>query len=191
MRFGKQRDEEKRLRRLDKMKYSSDFLQLALDAWDKLLEDLEEGMIVLENERELENYFFHSCLTLMKERKFEIPYSIFAEDAWDLKEKYPKKCDLVLGHSKEGRFVAVEFKYRTSINTKEVNEVKKDILKLEKYIDEQKVTAGVFLMIDQTNRYKQWIQPFVKKKTSSNHIEWKKIKEFDTLIAVLLPELEI
>jgi len=115
-----------------------------------------------------------------------MPYSIYAEDALGSKEKHPQKCDLVLGS-----VVAVEFKYRNSINTKEVEEVKNDLLKLEKYIGGQKADWGIFLMIDQTNRYGQRIQPFVEEKASADHIGWKAIKGFDTLIVVLRPEKEI
>ena len=161
---------------------------LALDTWENLLEGLENEEVVLENERELKYYFFHRCLILMKKRKFDKPYSIFAEDSLNAREKYPKKCDLVLG-----KVVAIEFKHKKSINTNEVNEVKDDILKLESYIKEQKTWAGVFLMIDHTGHYEQRITPFIRSKVPSNSFEWQtkklpnKKEKVHTLKVVLLP----
>lgn len=92
-----------------------------------------------------------------------------------------------------GKVVAIEFKYRKSINTEEIKKVKVDILKLESYIKEQKMWAGVFFMIDQTGQYEQRITPFVKSKVPSDSFKWQTIKipdkkeKLHTLEVVLLP----
>ena len=168
-------------------KSKSDFVRLALDSWDMVLEGLKGEVVVLENEREVECYFVHCCITLMRERRFSTPYAIFAEDSLDSEEKHPKKCDLVLG-----RAVAIEMKNRKSINTEEINEVKEDVLRLESYIREQNMFAGVFLMIDQTRRYKQQIAQFLESKTQSDSISWQETRvpgrkeALHTLVVVLL-----
>ena len=160
----------------------ADYLQLAIDSWDNVLEGLRSGEIVLENESELRYFFFHHCLILMKEKAFEKPYSIFAENSLGTDEKYPSKCDLVLGEA-----IAIEFKYKNSINTDEANAVKDDILKLKRYLKDRKANFGVFLMIDQTGRYEQHISTFIKKNVSSNYYEWQAVKlpnKRDTLHAL-------
>lgn len=48
------------------VKSETDFLRLALNTWENVLEGLENQEVVLENERELKYYFFHRCLILMK-----------------------------------------------------------------------------------------------------------------------------
>lgn len=146
-------------------------MQLALDCWDKVLEGLRSGEVVLENESELKYYFFHRCLTLMKRRGFRKPYSIFAEDTLGAAKEYPKKCDLVLGE-----VTAIEFKHRKSINTDEVNAVKDDILKLKSYLKDKKASFGFFFMIDQTGRYKQQISTFLKKNAPTNSYDWQIVK---------------
>jgi len=156
---------------MEEGKSEKDFLQLALDTWEKVLEDIEHGKIVLENESELKCYLFHHCIVLMQKRKFDTPHSVFVEESLDEGKKHPKKCDLVLGQT-----VFVELKYMKSINTKEIDEVKQDILRLENQIRNQMAFAGVFLMIDQTGRYQQQIDPFLKATVPQDHIEWQTLE---------------
>lgn len=82
-------------------------MQLGLDTWDRVLENLKSGQVVLENESELKYYFFHCCLTLMEKEGFKTPYSVFAEDTMEIRKKNSPKCDMVLGEA-----VTIEFKHK-------------------------------------------------------------------------------
>lgn len=163
-------------------------MQLGLDTWDRILENLKSGQVVLENESELKYYFFHCCLTLMEKEGFKTPYSVFAEDTMEIRKKNSPKCDMVLGEA-----VAIEFKHRKSINTEEIELVKEDILRLETYIKNGKATYGIFFMIDQTGRYEREINPFLEGRIPKDSIVWEKIAvpdrkdDLHTLCAAVLP----
>jgi len=112
------------------------------DACLAFLEDYESGFIDPKNEWELRNFLFAKCLELMKERKFETPYQIGAEDV----TVYGKqKADLTLGNVKEWdtRWLTVEIKRFPNLKR-----LRSDIEKLRRYIEDKLVYAYFVALVD-------------------------------------------
>ncbi|MEM2146869.1 MAG: hypothetical protein QW279_16010 [Candidatus Jordarchaeaceae archaeon] len=109
------------------------------DAWNDFLKNVEKGDFpVPSNEAELRSYLFAKCLEIMRRKKFEKPYEIFAED----KEIFEgRKADLALGWLEDGRFVAIELKHGPSIEG-----IRMDIEKLQKFVKSRAI-FGFFAMI--------------------------------------------
>lgn len=113
-------------------------------AWYNLKEELANGIVNYpDNEHELSSLLFAKCLELMKKERFATPYQIHAEDV----EIYAgNRADLTLGDLKEvdssAKAVTVEIKHNPSSQ-----KVMSDIMKLQRYIADDKLFHAFFVAI--------------------------------------------
>lgn len=117
--------------------------------WQDFLEALEKGdFYVPIYEEQLRSLLFAKCLETMRQKKFEKPYEIFAEDREISKRARP---DITFGKLEDGKFVAVELKSFPS----SPEEIKEDIKKLQGYV-KSGVVFGFFAMVgDSKKEYRE------------------------------------
>jgi hypothetical protein len=120
-------------------------------AWEDFLKSSERGdFFVPFNEEELRCFMFAKCLEIMRQKKFEKPYEIFAEDKEIVKGA---RADLALGWLEDGKFVAVELKHFPSREG-----IRRDIKKLQGYVENRAVLFCFFAMIgDSKNEYQKYL----------------------------------
>lgn len=108
-------------------------------AWQDFLKASEKGeFFVPFNEEELRCFLFAKCLEIMRQKKFEKPYEIFAEDKEIIKGT---RADIALGWLEDGKFVAIELKHFPSLEG-----IKADIKRLQEFVKSRAV-FGFFAMI--------------------------------------------
>jgi len=119
-------------------------------AWQDFLEASEKGeFLVPFNEEELRCFLFAKCLEIMRRKKFEKPYEIFAEDKEISKGT---RADIALGWLEDGRFVAIELKHFPSLEG-----IRADIKRLQGFVKSRAV-FGFFAMIgDSKNEYQKYL----------------------------------
>jgi hypothetical protein len=120
------------------------------DAWRDFLGNVEKGEYPPPfNEAELRCFLFSKCLEIMRRKKFEKPYEIFAED----REIFEgRKADLALGWLEDGRFVAIELKHCPSLEG-----IREDIKKLQEFVKSRAI-FGFFAMIgDSKYEYQKYL----------------------------------
>ena len=114
------------------------------EACEHVLRSYERNEIFFFSEADLKCVLFSECLFLMKQRKIETPYPIWADEEF-YKSLTP---DLTLGRKRE---VVVETKFfgRIKPDKSVISEVIRDLQKLDKYLSEGASFAN-FILIDES-----------------------------------------
>jgi len=159
------------------------YFRLFNDAWDNFLNELRDGILVLPwVEGSIRCYLFAECLKFMRERNFEAPYQIWAE------ENYGRlRADITLGSLGRGRkrVLAVEIKYVGAMDKTMRQAVEQDIRKLDEYSEH--TVCGCFTMIDTSQSYKENLD-LESLGLKRQHWKWRtltseRVNPFDALIA--------
>jgi hypothetical protein len=120
------------------------------DAWQDFLEALNKGEFrVPVYEEQLRSLLFAKCLEIMRRKKFEKPYEIFADDREISKVARP---DITLGQLEDGKSVAIELKTSPSVEG-----IRADVKKLQGFVKSATV-FGFFAMIgDSKKEYRDYL----------------------------------
>lgn len=132
-----------------------DFEQVFLDAMKKLEDDYLKGIIFFKAESDLQFHLFSNCLSVMKERKFTLPYQISSNVGLFSPQQ---KIDLVLGNNN----VTVEIKFEpdnitlsnSRKNVVDRDNIYKDIERIKEY-GEKGVEHSFFLLLDEDGQHKR------------------------------------
>jgi hypothetical protein len=140
-----------RMKEFDAQRVLRKYSMVFQDAWQEFSKELGNGYFYAPIfEEQLRCLLFAKCLEIMRKKKFEKPYQIFAEDREISKRARP---DITFGRFEEGKFVAVELKaFPPSLD-----EIKDDIKKLQGYV-KSKVAFGFFAMVgDSKKKYQKYL----------------------------------
>ena len=80
------------------------------EAWERVLDDWEKGVILLNREADFTHHLFAKCLSIMEKAEMPIPYKIYAQFRYTPPKptEWYKYVDVALGESE----VLIEVKFK-------------------------------------------------------------------------------